>query len=140
MKIDGILTGTPLAPDLKRNDKDPNECNFQSLLEGAHAQLNKSCLEISQSSLDKTDEILANSLSTVSSLNCLTDVNDITQTHALGLQACEDILGILERYQSAMANADIPFKKEGLCLFFMIHNEDELLYHNPSHSLRVIDL
>jgi hypothetical protein len=112
MKIKEITQQVSSILGTKNTLKDePSELEFQKLLKDANVKLNHASQRISPSPHEGGVNELSSPALSASSVSYLLKSEDIAQIRSQSIQATENTLKVLEEYENAMVDPEMPLKK-----------------------------
>jgi hypothetical protein len=91
--------------------QEPTELEFQKLLNDANIKLNGASQRISPSPNDGGVKELSSPALPASSVTYLLKLEEIAQIRSQSIQATENTLKVLEEYENAMIDPEMPLKK-----------------------------
>jgi hypothetical protein len=112
MKINDILQQPSLLPDTKKGEKtEGKEVDFQKFLNDARARRAEGYQTTSPAMPGRELETLSAPVSSVPSLNGLSEIQELDRIRSQGIKATEETLGILEQYQKAIGDPKMTLKQ-----------------------------
>jgi hypothetical protein len=112
MDIKKISNGSiPIPGTKQKGTSEASQLDFQKLLQEAKSS-NKTASSCTASPLSKgVGEIPSDPALAVKALNLLAETVELPQIRSQGIKAAENTLGLLEKYQMAMADPQMSLKK-----------------------------